>query len=107
MTRRVPALLATVIAAHVLTPAAQAAAAGAPTANGCAAGYSYVSVADVVAAGYARAWRVDDPTSGLLSRQRPGNGDGYLCTLALGHRVNSSGLQLLDIEDNNLPTLAS
>jgi hypothetical protein len=78
------------------------AAAGPPT-NGCPNGYSAVAVAFLASQGYQVPGQVDDPTSGINSFGRPGNGDGYVCAQEIGNRTTPWGGQLYQFWDNTLP----
>jgi hypothetical protein len=90
----------TVAAAAVLatTPAAAAA----PT-NGCPAGYTVLSVDELLAAGYHLPAAIDGPTSGLKSFGLPGNGDGLICGVRLGNQVTPFGGPEYNFIDNQLP----
>ena len=72
------ALLVGAAASSITGPAL----ATAPSA-GCPAGYQLLSVQSLTAQGYKAPAEVDDPTSGVESFGRPGNGDGFVCGRAL------------------------
>ncbi|MCW2572901.1 MAG: hypothetical protein JWO88_2959 [Frankiales bacterium] len=46
---------------------------------------------------------VDDPTSGVRSFGRPGNGDGFICGVPLGNQTWING-QIYNFWDNTLHT---
>lgn len=83
-------------AAAPLTPAS----ADAPS-NGCPRGYELLSVAALT--GYLVPGIVDDPTSGVRSFGRPGNGDGFVCGVPLGNQTWING-QIYNFWDNTLQT---
>jgi hypothetical protein len=79
------------------------ASAATPISNGCPAGFQLLSVSTLSAEGYHAPGLVDDPNSGILSYGRPGNGDGLVCGVQLGHQTTSFGLPIYDFIDNTLP----
>jgi hypothetical protein len=72
--------------------------------GGCPSGYTVMAVADLAPQGYQVPGAVDDPTSGVKSFGRAGNGDGRVCALALGNRTTPWGGQLYNFWDNTLAT---
>lgn len=74
----------------------------APTSNGCPPSYELKSVALLAAQGYQVPGQVDDPSSGVLSFGRPGNGDGQVCALPLGNQTTPWGGQVYNFWDNTL-----
>lgn len=62
-----------------------------PPSNGCPAGFQLLSVADLGAQGYQVPAKLDDPSTGLRSFGRPGNGDGYVCGVPLGNQTTPWG----------------
>jgi hypothetical protein len=72
-------------------------------ADGCPAGYTALSVADLTSQGYRVPGQVDDPASGLLSYGRPGNGDGVVCGVQLGNQLTTFGDPLYNFMDDTLP----
>lgn len=74
-----------------------------PPSNGCPAGYELMSVETMTSLGYHVPAAVDSPISGIHSFGQPGNGDGYVCGVKLGNRVGTTGLQLYNFMDNQLP----
>lgn len=104
MTHRLGRLaLLTCCTAVVLTFTLPAIGAAAPPVNGCPRGYELLSVATLTAAGYHLPAQVDDPTSGLLSYGRPGNGDGFVCGVQLGNQTTSFGGPVYNFMDDGLP----
>jgi hypothetical protein len=81
-------------AAAPLTPASADA-----SSNGCPRGYELFSVAALP--GYLVPGIVDDPTSGVRSFGRPGNGDGLVCGVPLGNQTWING-QIYNFWDNTL-----
>jgi hypothetical protein len=93
---------ATTLGVVGITVALMGPAAAGPTSDGCPAGYSLMNVSDLAPQGYQVPGQVDDPTSGILSFGRPGNGDGRVCALELGNQTTSWGGQLYNFWDNTL-----
>lgn len=87
-TRRIVSVLgAGALAATLVgTPPAQAS----PDLS-CPAGYDLAVVAELVAAGYHVAPSVDDPSSGIETFGRAGNGNGLICIRPLGNRTTHFG----------------
>lgn len=81
-------------------PIAVAAAHG--TEMGCPGGFELASVTALVSAGYVVAGSVDDPSSGVESYGRPGNGNGWLCTRAMGNKTTHFGGQYYLFTDDGL-----
>ena len=80
-------------------------ASAAPPSNGCPSGYRLLAISDLLAVGpYHVPGLVDDPTSGVLSFGRPGNGDGYVCGVPLGDKQTPFGGQVYNFFDNTLLT---
>lgn len=102
MFRRSALVLALCAAGGTAVFAAVPAQADAPT-TGCPRGYTLLSVADLTAQGYRVPLKVDNPNSGILSFGRPGNGDGYICAVAVGNQTTPFGTQLYQFFDNTLP----
>jgi hypothetical protein len=99
-TRNAHRLAATTLGVLSLTvPAIGAAQA---STNGCPRGYALMAVADLAPQGYQVPGAVDDPTSGILSFGRAGNGDGNVCALPLGNQTTPWGGQLYNFWDNTL-----
>jgi hypothetical protein len=74
-----------------------------PPSNGCPAGYQLLAISDLLAVGpYHVPGVVDDPSSGVLSFGRPGNGDGYVCGVPLGDKQTPFGGQVYNFFDNTL-----
>ena len=61
-----------------------------------------LSVAELLTTGYRIPARIDDPTSGIKTFGRPGNGDGLVCGVPVGNQT-TQGLQLYMFFDNQLP----
>ena len=80
-----------------------AAALAAPPSNGCPAGYQLLSVRTLTAEGYQVPTLADSPASGIDSFGNPGNGDGLVCGVPLGHQLTPFGLQVSNFADNQLP----
>lgn len=75
-----------------------------PPSNGCPRGYELLSVEVLTAEGYKVPALVDSPTSGIDSfGKNPGNGDGWVCGVQLGNRLGTTGLQLYQFTDDQLP----
>jgi hypothetical protein len=72
-----------------------------PPDTGCPTSYTVMAVADLAPQGYQVPGMVDDPTSGIKSYGRPGNGDGLVCAKAIGPQTTSWGGQLYEFWDNN------
>lgn len=72
------------------------------TETGCPGGFDLDSVTALVSAGYDVADRVDDPASGIESYGRPGNGNGWLCTRAMGNQTTHFGGQYYLFIDDGL-----
>ena len=89
--------LSAVLAGSVATAQAD------PSGTGCPNGYTVMAVADLAALGYHVPGLVDDPTSGVKSFGRLGNGDGLICAQEIGHQTTSFGGQLYEFWDNTLP----
>jgi len=87
----------TAAASSTMLPAAVAQSA----ADGCPNGYSLIAVADL-GPNYQVPGRVDDPTSGILSFGRAGNGDGFVCAVQLGNRTTPWGGPIYNFWDNTL-----
>ena len=75
----------------------------APSRDGCPQGYEVLAVADLAPQGYRVPGQVDDPSSGLRSFGRPGNGDGLVCAKAIGSQTTPWGGQLYEFWDNTSP----
>lgn len=75
----------------------------APPPNGCPAAYQLLSVQTLTAEGYKVPALVDSPTSGILSFNKPGNGDGWVCGMQPDHQLTPFGLPLYEFIDNQLP----
>ena len=83
--------------------AAAAPAGAAPPTNGCPSGYELLAISALLAVGpYHVPVLVDDPSSGILSFGRPGNGDGYVCGVPLGDKQTPFGGQVYNFFDNTL-----
>jgi hypothetical protein len=72
-----------------------------PPDTGCPTSYTVMAVADLAPQGYQVPGMVDDPTSGIKSYGRPGNGDGLVCAKAIGPQTTWWGGQLYEFWDNN------
>lgn len=68
----------------------------------CPDGFDLASVTALVSAGYVVAGSVDDPSSGVESYGRPGNGNGWLCTRAMGNKTTHFGGQYYLFSDDGL-----
>jgi hypothetical protein len=68
----------------------------------CPDGFELASVTAMVSAGYVVAAGVDDPSSGVESYGRPGNGNGWLCTRAMGNKTTHFGGQYYLFTDDGL-----
>lgn len=96
------AVSAGLLGCGVSLAAASPAVAGPPT-NGCPNGYQLLAISDLLAVGpYHVPGVVDDPTSGVLSFGRPGNGDGFVCGVPLGDKQTPFGGQVYNFFDNTL-----
>ena len=93
------ALSVLAVAALAVTAAPASAA---PPADGCARGYTLVSVADFAAEGYRVPGIVDDPANTYGFGHQAGNGDGWACAHLLGRTENGAPLYLF--LDNTLPS---
>lgn len=100
-----PRHVAALVAAATVPAAAAFSLAVAPahgTAVRCPDGFELASVAASVSAGYVVASSVDDPASGVESYGRPGNGNGWLCTRAMGNKTTHFGSQYYLFTDDGL-----
>ncbi|HEX6324934.1 MAG TPA: hypothetical protein VFZ72_00050 [Jiangellaceae bacterium] len=68
----------------------------------CPDGFELASVTALVSAGYVVAGSIDDPSSGVESYGRPGNGNGWLCTRAMGNKTTHFGGQYYLFTDDGL-----
>lgn len=87
--------------ASAATCLAASAAVAAP-ASSCPEGYELLEVAPLHDAGYRVPDQVDDPSSGVQSYGRPGNGDGWVCGVPLGNKKTPWGGQVYNFMDNTL-----
>jgi hypothetical protein len=94
-----PVVAAAIVLVGVLN--ASPAQAAAPT-NGCPDGYQLLAVSDLAPQGYQVPGKVDDPTSGIRSFGRFGNGDGLVCAVPLGNQLTPWGGQVYNFWDNTL-----
>lgn len=99
--RRIVSITAATVCATALSGVGVAAAA--PPSNGCTPGYQLLVVAELTAQGYRVPALVDDPTSGVPSFGRPGNGDGLICARKLGNQLTPFGAPIYNFMDNGLP----
>lgn len=74
----------------------------APPSNGCPPTYDVLVVADLTEQGYRVPAQVDDPSSGVLSFGKAGNGDGLVCAHPSGNQTTSWGGQIYNFWDNTL-----
>ena len=95
--------LTSVVGAAVATAALVAPATASPSRDGCPRSYEVLAVADLAPQGYQVPGQVDDPSSGVTSFGRPGNGDGLVCAKALGPQTTTWGGQLYQFWDNTSP----
>jgi hypothetical protein len=93
----VPVGVAAATSCLLATPALAA-----PLSDGCPAGYDLLSVAVLAPQGYRVPGQVDDPNSGVRSFGSLGNGDGWVCAVALGSRTTPWGGQIYNFWDNTL-----
>ena len=102
---RIATVTAVASAAAVMLTAGPSAAA---PPSGCPGGFQLLSVGALSALGYQVPGRVDDPSSGLRSFGRAGNGNGWVCAVPLGNQTWSSDvasdLQIYDFMDDTLRT---
>jgi hypothetical protein len=95
------------MAAVGLATAAGLAAAGpagaTPPETGCPSGFDVLNVAELTAIGYRVPAQVDDPSSGVLTHGRPGNGNGTVCGHEFENQLTPSGNPLYNFFDDNLP----
>lgn len=68
----------------------------------CPWGYELKDVSVLHDLGYRVPDQVDDPSSGVLSFGRPGNGDGQVCAVQLGNQTTSFGEPVYNFWDNTL-----
>ncbi len=98
--RRLAGTLSTAaLAAALLTVSSPAVNA---TTMSCPSGFDLASVAELVSAGYVVAGVVDDPSSGVETFGRPGNGNGQLCIRAMGNKTTHFGGQYYLFADDGL-----
>ena len=91
----------TVVPAAVLF--SSAAHADIPDNGGCAPGVLHLNVGLLAGEGYHIPGLVDSRYSGILTRNQPGNGDGWVCGVVRGSQLTSFGLPVYEFSDNNLP----
>ncbi len=87
-TRRIVSMLGASALAATMTGLPSATASPGPD---CPAGFELASAAELVEAGYVVASAVDDPTSGVETFGRPGNGNGLICIRQMGNRTTHFG----------------
>jgi hypothetical protein len=89
------------VLASAATCFAATAAVAAPSSS-CPEGYDLLNRQVLHDAGYRVPDQVDDPTSGVQSFGRPGNGDGWVCGVPLGNKTTPWGGQVYNFWDNTL-----
>ena len=95
--------ITSVVGIAAATAALVAPASATASRDGCPHGYEVLAVADLAPQGYRVPGQYDDPSSGLRSFGRPGNGDGLVCAKAIGKQTTPWGGQLYEFWDNTSP----